>query len=237
MPVLFVLGCGQDRPAGKSVAALPASDHPAGGPSEVTSSAPVRPKSSKIAIDTWGCRTIEMFDSLFKTIADKKPLPAGCFDLDLLTRVKGPFDLKTIKRGNSDSTYALIEVPQKGRLWVYQNHIEVFPDSVKPVPLGQALRVTAEEFVREYNDAQYLDEQVIVTGIAHSANFQVIEMQSAHSIILEFCSSGSAGIADFPPVRKGQKLTIKGKCLGGGKDKQRFIFENSSIVSAANKQD
>ena len=181
----------------------------------MTTSTLARPQNSKIVVDTFGCSTIEMFDSAVKTLSKKKPLPQGCFDLDPLTRVQGPLDLKTNKAGNLDFTYALIEVPQKGRLWVFRNHIEVFPDSVKPSPSGQALRVTAEQFVREYNDAQYSDEQVIVTGIVHFANSQRIEMQPANSIILEF-SSSVAGIADFPRVRKGQKVTIRGKCLGRG---------------------
>ena len=223
MPVLFVLCCGQNGPTA--------------GPPEVTSSKPAQPKNSKINIDTFWCTTIELFQPALKTMLDRKPLPLGCYDLMPLTRVQGPFELRTIKSDKSAFTYALIETPQTDRVWVYANHITVFPDSVKPSPRGQAMRVTAEEFVRGYNDAQYQDEQVIVTGIVESANDQVIEMRAANSTTLEFSSSGmAAGVADFPAVRRGQEVTIKGNCIGRGlKDKQRFFFDSCSIVPTANR--
>jgi hypothetical protein len=223
----------------KSIADSPASSPPV--PSSVservqamfTAGAPTEAgplKNSTINVDTFGCRTIEMSDS---AMSDKKPLPAGCFDLNPLTRVRGPLDLKTRKSGEFNFTYALIEVPQKGRMWVFGGHIDVFPDSVQPSPLGQAVSVTAEDLIRNYNDAQYQGEQVTVTGLVHSANFAQIEMHVANSAVLEFTS----GTADFPRVSKGQKVTIRGRCLWRRvlKDQQQFVFQDCSIVSTSER--
>ena len=91
-------------------------------------------------------------------MAKKTPLPQGCFDLDILTRVQGPFEYQSTQEGDNYSTYALIEVPKRGRVWLVQNHVEIYPDSVKPSLPARPNRLTAEEFVRSYNDAQFQDE-------------------------------------------------------------------------------
>lgn len=80
---------------------------------------------NSISIDTTGCLTIEAFD---KTASAPASAVSGCIDLDRGARVIGPLEVKTVKVGGSDFTYAKIEVPGRGERWTSLAHLETGKD-------------------------------------------------------------------------------------------------------------
>jgi hypothetical protein len=83
---------------------------------------------NSITIDTTGCLTIEAFDKTASAPASSVP---GCIDLDRGVRVIGPLEVKTVKIGGSDFTYAKIEVPGKGERWTMLVHLETGRDEYR----------------------------------------------------------------------------------------------------------
>jgi hypothetical protein len=75
---------------------------------------------NQIIIDTNGCATFEEFDRLSTTLEQSTP---GCIDLDSGDKVIGPLEIKAIRHGTSEFSYARIEVPGKGERWTFLNHL------------------------------------------------------------------------------------------------------------------
>jgi Uncharacterised protein family UPF0547 len=80
-------------------------------------SASVGRTENAIGIDTWGCAT---FEAMVLRAGSAMPSVAGCIDLDSGRRVIGPLEIKTYRYGIK---FARIEVPGKGELWTFFNHL------------------------------------------------------------------------------------------------------------------
>jgi hypothetical protein len=72
---------------------------------------------NSIRIDTWGCST---FDVMVFQAGSTMPSVDGCSDLDQGTRVVGPLEVRTDTHGIK---FARIEVPGRGEMWTYFNHL------------------------------------------------------------------------------------------------------------------
>ena len=82
---------------------------------------------------TLGCKTVPLLESAIKGMLEKRPLPAGCFDLNHdeknlpvigPLKVVNPTPAKPCKGLYGSTCWALVEVRGKGELWTFLVHLK-----------------------------------------------------------------------------------------------------------------